>query len=191
MRGGLPRHNDVLGSLETMPTHQQVMPSGRCFSAVKGTFYRAVDPLYVDTALRGSRQPGRYSSPEAPALYLSSSPEGLEAAMIAHRSSRATTLQVVEVDVDSDRVLDLRDEEACSAAGVALADAVAPWQDAVAAGAEPRPWTVRRRLDELGAYGLIDPSRQSPGLWHLALFRWNSEGIAGARVRRRPDEVTN
>ena len=54
------------------------------FTVVAGTFYRAVDARFVDSALRGSRSAGRYSPPDAPTLYLSSSPEGVDAAMVAH-----------------------------------------------------------------------------------------------------------
>ncbi|MDY7526362.1 RES domain-containing protein [Cryobacterium sp. 10I1] len=57
--------------------------------------------------------------------------------------------------------------------GIDLADAVAPWQDIAKAGDEPSSWQVRRRLEALGANGLVDPSRKRPGLWHLTLFRWN------------------
>nr|WP_250892925.1 hypothetical protein [Curtobacterium flaccumfaciens] len=32
---------------------------------------------------------------------------------------------------------------------------------------------VRDRHIEASSDGLIDPSRKSPGLWHLALFRWS------------------
>ena len=67
------------------------------------------------------------------------------------------------------------------AAGIHLADAVAPWQEVVAAGETPRSWIVRDRLVGLGANGLIDPSRKSPGLWHLVLFRWNDAGAPTVR----------
>ena len=59
-------------------------------------------------------------------------------------------------------------------AGVNLADAAAPWQDIVKNGGEPASWKIRRRLEGLGATGLIDPSRKRPGRWHLTLFRWDS-----------------
>ncbi|WP_420714750.1 RES domain-containing protein [Roseateles sp. SL47] len=61
------------------------------------------------------------------------------------------------------------------------APAPTPWQDIANTGGTPRSWTVRDRLMAAGAHGLIDPSRQRPGLWHLVLFRWNEAG--GARVR--------
>lgn len=156
--------------------------SGQFFCQVSGSFYRAVNPAHQVAALSGSQQPGRYSPPHVPTLYLSSSVEGVQAAMIANRDERSPQLHIIEVEVQADQILDLRDEAACRLAGVKRADATAPWQEVVAQGGQPRPWAVRRRLDVLGAHGVIDPSRKQPGLWHLALFQWNSEGAPQVRV---------
>ena len=41
---------------------------------------------------------------------------------------------------------------------------------------------MRDRLIEVGADGLIDPSRKSLGLWHLVLFRWNVADAPSARL---------
>ena len=68
-------------------------------------------------------------------------------------------------------------------AGIQLSDALAPWQAIADAGGTPPSWVVRDRLIEIGANGLIDPSRKSPGLWHLVLFRWNVDGAPTVRVR--------
>lgn len=143
------------------------------FRPVAGLFYRAVDPRYLQTSLAGSRNAGRYSNPEQPTLYLSSSPKGVEAAMIAHTANRAKQLQIVAVSVKAQRIFDLRNEKARIQAGISLEDATAPWQDCVARGTTPPSWHVRDRLVALGAQGLIDPSRKAPGLWHLVLFNWN------------------
>lgn len=165
------------------------MDGDRVFSPeVRGRFHRAVDSRFRASALAGSRSPGRYSRADEPTLYLSSSVEGVEAAMAAHRGERAAALDVVEVDVVASRVVDLRDRSACAAAGVDLADATAPWQQVVADGGEPSSWLVRDRLVALGADGLIDPSRKRPGLWHLVLFRWNTTGAPEVRIHLQ-DEV--
>lgn len=103
--------------------------------------------------------------------------------MIAHRDSRTPDLEIIEVEVEAVRILDLRDSAARQAAGIRYQDAVAPWQEIVSAGGEPPSWRVRQQLDALGAHGLIDPSRKRPGLWHLALFRWNDG--SGTTVRSR------
>ena len=158
------------------------------FTVVAGTFYRAVDARFVDSALRGSRSAGRYSPPDAPTLYLSSSPEGVDAAMVAHTDATTPPRALLTFDVHAERIVDLRDSEALAALGVDLADAVAPWKPAVEVGEEPSSWAVRRRLEEAGAHGLIDPSRTAPGLWHLTLFRWNEDGVP--RVTGAPGGVT-
>lgn len=140
---------------------------------VRGTFYRAIDPQFRELAIAGSRSAGRYSGPQQPTLYLSSSVDGVEAAMIAHKDARSASLEVIEIDVEAPGIVDLRDGAALEAAGIDLADAVAPWQEIAASGGTPTSWTVRDRLLAAGANGLIDPSRRRPGLWHLVLFRWN------------------
>lgn len=147
-------------------------------TSVEGTFYRAVDPQHREYALAGSRSAGRYSRADQPTLYLSSSPEGVEAAMIKHRDERSPALEIVEVSVWAHRIFDLRDARSREQTEISLDDAAAQWKNLVPAGEEPPSWTVRRRLEELGAHGLIDPSRKAPGLWHLVLFRWNERGAA-------------
>ncbi|WP_306233418.1 RES family NAD+ phosphorylase [Agrococcus beijingensis] len=165
-----------------MAGEPQVMKLDRLTSRVVGRCFRAVDPAHRATALEGSRTAGRYSRAGAPTLYLSSSPEGVAAAMIAHTDARRAALDVVEVDVDAHGIVDLRDRAALEAVGIDADDAAAPWQEAVAAGAEPPSWRVRDRLVALGAHGLIDPSRKRPGLWHLTLFRWNAPGAPRAEL---------
>ncbi|MCH1883288.1 RES domain-containing protein [Agrococcus sp. ARC_14] len=152
-------------------------------SRVVGRCFRAVDPAHRDAALSGSRAPGRYSRADTATLYLSSTPEGVAAAMIAHASARTPQLEIVDVEVDAHGIVDLRDHDALAAIGIDPADAAAPWQEALAAGAEPPSWRVRDRLIELGAHGLIDPSRKRPGLWHLTLFQWNSPGMPRAELQ--------
>ena len=104
--------------------------------------------------------------------------------MIAHRAARAERLDVVRVEVEAQGIIDLRDTEVVRAIGIDLADAVAPWQDDVAAGRSPRSWAVRDRALEVGAAGLIDPSRRAPGQWHLVLFRWNDSDAPTVRLSK-------
>jgi RES domain-containing protein len=148
---------------------------------IRGRFYRAVDPDFEDHALAGSRTAGRYSPPDRATLYLSSSPDGVAAAMIAHTDERVPDLRVLAFDVEAHHVADLRDTAAMATLGVDPSDAAADWQADVAAGRTPRPWTVRERLERAGAAGLIDPSRKRPGLWHLTLFSWNVDASATVR----------
>lgn len=162
--------------------------SDELFTRVAGTFYRAVDPAHRSQALAGSRAAGRYSPPGSPTLYLSSSLQGVQAAMIAHRDERVAELEIVEVHVEAEKIVDLRDQAALQTAGVDLSDAVAPWQQIVADGGEPSSWDVRRRLERLGAAGLIDPSRRQPVLWHLTLFRWNDDDGGPTAALRGSDQ---
>jgi len=150
-----------------------VVPSADALVEVSGTFYRAVDPRHRATALAGSLGNGRYSCAEKPALYLSSSPEGVAAAMIKHADARVHDLEFLTFEVRATRIADLRDHAAMSKLGIDPALAAGDWQGPLAAGSTPDSWRVRERLQEAGALGLIDPSRKKPGLWHLTLFAWN------------------
>ena len=154
-----------------------VEPGGDRRCRVSGTFYRAVDAAHHGAALAGSRAAGRYSSAGQPTLYLSSSRQGVGAAMAAHGGVGQGRV-VLGFDIDAHGIVDLRDPAALSVAGVELADALAPWQDVLAGGGVPSSWAVRRRLEQAGAQGLIDPSRTREGLWHLVLFAWNTPGAA-------------
>jgi len=149
---------------------------------IRGTFYRAIDPQFREFAIAGSRSAGRYSRAHEPTLYLSSSVDGVEAAMNAHRNARSAALEIVEVEVEAPGIVDLRDASALDSVGLTIADAIAPWQEIAEAGGTPRSWNVRDRLLAAGARGLIDPSRKSPGLWHLVLFRWNETGTPTVRL---------
>lgn len=150
---------------------------------LRGTFYRAIDPQFRGNAIAGSRSAGRYSRPNEPTLYLSSSPEGVEAAMIAHKDARSSSLEILRIEVEeATGIVDLRDSSVLAKIGIDIADAVAPWQAGAASGDTPRSWTVRDRIINAGANGLIDPSRRRPGLWHLVLFRWNEGGAPRVRV---------
>jgi len=164
-----------------MPANQKSIEIERDESPlvrVQGTFFRAIDPVHEQFALDGSRSAGRYSPPDVRTLYLSSSPEGVAAAMIAHLDDRVTALEVLEFHVSADRIADLRDAEAMAALGVDSEEAFGDWQADLAAGRNPKSWVVREALENAGAAGLIDPSRKRPGLWHLTLFSWNTEGAA-------------
>jgi RES domain-containing protein len=149
---------------------------------VSGVFHRAVDPAHRAAALAASRAAGRYSPADVPTLYLSASPAGVAAAMIAHTGARSPTPDVLTVEVVADRIVDLRAHEALRTLGIDPADAAADWQEIVAAGGSPPSWRVREALERRGAHGLIDPSRKRPDLWHLVLFRWNRPGAPIVRV---------
>lgn len=143
---------------------------------VSGTFFRAVDAAHTDAALSGSRRAGRYSAPDQPTLYLSASPDGVAAAMVAHSVDVAPARAMLAFQVMASAIFDLRDEAAIKAVRAAAGDPFAAWQEQAATSAEPPSWRARTWIEAQGANGLIDPSRQAPGLWHLVLFRWNVPG---------------
>lgn len=140
---------------------------------VWGQFYRAVGEDHIGDALSGSIAAGRYSRPGQPTLYLSASPEGVEAAMVAH-GGRSRRIRKFAVQADS--IFDLRDAAALDLVTRADGSPFGDWQQLVSAGQEPASWRTRDRVELLGAKGLIDPSRKAPGLWHLVLFEWNVPG---------------
>ncbi len=143
---------------------------------ISGTFFRAVDAAHADVALAGSRRAGRYSAPDQPTLYLSASRDGVAAAMIAHGGEAAPMRAVLGFKVMATDIFDLRDGAAIVTVRGAAGDPFAGWQEPAARGNEPPSWRVRGWIEAQGANGLIDPSRQAPGLWHLVLFRWNVPG---------------
>lgn len=143
------------------------------FINLNGTFYRSVTRAHLDKALSGSVRAGRYSRADEPTLYLSSSPEGVEAAMQAHRTGDDDDRLTLAIAVTANRIVDLRDVAACAAIGLDRDRAFAPWQAVVKAGGEAPSWAVADQLRAMGTNGLIDPSRTAPGLWHLVLFAWN------------------
>ncbi|UWD79191.1 hypothetical protein [Curtobacterium flaccumfaciens] len=102
--------------------------------------------------------------------------------MIAHNDVQREAVEIVAIDGQAFGIVDLCDVSALRTVGIDLEDALARWQRTAEAGGTPRSWTVRGRLIEVGANGLIDPSRKTPGLWHLVLFRWNVADAPSARL---------
>lgn len=80
----------------------QVQRSSALFCRVAGTFYRGVNPQFAASALQGSVRPGRYSAEGQPTLYLSSSPEGVSAAMLAHHHDADSELELLRIRVEAD-----------------------------------------------------------------------------------------
>jgi RES domain-containing protein len=163
----------------------QVTKSLAPFVQVTGTFFRAVADWPKVDPIAGSIAEGRYSRADQKTLYVSSSAEGVLAAMEDHPLPDGETRSIWSLFVDAGRIADLRDDAVFQAIGMRREDALRPWRDRLAQGLEPSSWAVRSGLEQMGAEGLIDPSRKAPGLWHLVLFRWNGENAAKVRVARR------
>lgn len=159
-----------------------IRPETGLFRSVEGVFYRTIDPTYRNDVISGSRLPGRYSTCDQPTLYLSSSPDAMNASIRVHAENRSSKQEVMLIEVLGDGIFDLREEKHRNVAGIDINDAISPWQQVVKDGGNPSSWAVRDRIVQLGGKGLIDPSRQIPGLWHLVLFQWNQERAPQVRV---------
>ncbi len=164
--------------------HEPLIETVGRWRRVRGLFFREVDAAHVGSALAGSRRAGRYSRADQPTLYLSASPEGVAAAMIAHANEETQPRALLSFEVEADKIFDLRQPEELRRAGFNVREIFSEWQSVTANGGSPESWRVRAWIEATGANGLIDPSRKAPGLWHLVLFRWNVEG--GAKVLPLP-----
>lgn len=149
------------------------------FAAYAGPCWRAVAAGAESVALVGTIRAGRYNRPGEHSLYMSGSPHAVAAAMARYGEAPRTVLRL---DVQADRLVDLRDEDACARLEVDTTGTKKDWIAALNAGVEPPSWRASDRARALGARGLIDRSRRLPGEWHLVLFRWNVEGGAVVRV---------
>lgn len=100
--------------------------------------------------------------------------------MIAHPSV-GEARQILVFDVAAANIFDLRVPQALERVRREAGDPFADWEAVVATGGEPSSWRARDWIEGTGARGLIDPSRQAPGLWHLVLFSWNAAGSPSVR----------
>jgi RES domain-containing protein len=158
-----------------MEFHGKITPKTGHLVQIEGEFFRTIDPIYRCDAIAGSRLPGRYSSDKEPTLYPRATRAGMAAASDVHKENRSSDQEVTKIEVAGDHIFDLRNKDACLSVGIELGDALSPWQPLVALGKTPPSWNVRKRIIEIGGKGLIDPSRQISGLWHLVLFVWNQK----------------
>lgn len=150
---------------------------------VSGVFYRLVLRQHAARAFerRLSESSGRFHAPGQSALYMSPTAEWTQVALAPVIAKDGLARVVTTALVGSARVLDLRDEHHCTAAGVRRDDADAPWREPVDAGQPPPSWRLADKIRRKGFDGVIDPSKLLPGAWHLILFEWN---IAGRPVVR-------
>ncbi|HEU0043146.1 RES family NAD+ phosphorylase [Sphingomonas sp.] len=136
-------------------------------------------------ALNGTERAGRYNRPGQRTLYMSGSPEGVAAAMARYGEVARTLMRF---EVAAERLLDLRDTDACAELMINPALAKEDWLAAIAREEEPSSWAVSDLAREIGAVGLIDSSRRRPGAWHMVLFGWNEAGGARVTAARPPRE---
>lgn len=139
---------------------------------ISGSFTKIVFAKDLDTfLLRGvaSRPAGRFNRPGQDALYLSQNVESARAALSRYVKADDAARVAVQYEIEQCTVLDLRHPEAADL----LIASRENWQEAMAMQNTPMSWGVADKARKEGYSGLIDPSRQKAGAWHLVLFQWN------------------
>ncbi len=141
--------------------------------------WRAHDPKWSFTPLSGDDAAvhgGRFNPQGVPALYL-----GLSIMTAVREANQGFAFKLdpcvlCEYAVDCDDVVDLRDDAARGAQGVAPGDLAGDWMALARSGAEPPSWALARRLVAAGAAGALVPSF-APGAddrdHNLVLWRWS------------------
>lgn len=131
------------------------------------------------------RPAARFNRKGQDALYLSPDETSARVAMGRYLREGDPPRVLLSVEVERCALVDLRHPGAAGLYDLARQ----PWQSALEAGQVPPSWGAADTLRAAGHVGLIDPSRQGPGLWHVTLFRWNAPGAPGVRVAGKPRPV--
>ena len=131
------------------------------------------------------RPPARFNRKGQDALYLSPDPDSARVAIGQDVKHGDPPRVLLTFQVDRCALFDLRRAEAADIYALASQ----PWRRLLAGGGRPPSWLAADRLRAEGYLGLIDPSRRRPGLWHIALFRWNEPGAPTIRRTGRPEPI--
>ncbi len=156
---------------------------------VSGIFVKIVWADEPDVFLkRGSpdRPPARFNRRGQDALYLSPDIESARVAIGQDVKEGDRPRVVLTFEVERCTLFDLRNPEAADIYAIASQ----PWRALLAAEGTPPSWHAADRLRENGHIGLIDPSRRRPGLWHIALFRWNGPDAPSVTQKGAADPVS-
>ena len=156
---------------------------------VSGEFVKIVWADDPDVHLvRGApdRPPARFNRLGQDALYLSPDVESARVAIGQDVNEGDRPLVVLTFQVERCALFDLRSPEAADIHAIASQ----PWRALLAAGGTPPSWHAADQLRENRYVGLIDPSRRRPGLWHIALFRWNEPGAPSVHRQGDVDSVS-
>ncbi|MFQ6551145.1 RES family NAD+ phosphorylase [Aestuariibius insulae] len=128
------------------------------------------------------RPPARFNRAGQNALYLSPNEESARVALRSYEIGESPERVLLTYQLETCTLFDLRGPEASDL----YARARQPWRVALEAGEEPPSWAAADEIQAAGYVGLIDPSRQKSGLWHVAIFRWNEPGAPGIRAVGQP-----
>jgi RES domain-containing protein len=151
---------------------------------IEGRFYRAIKAEFVDRILdppppNGS---GRYHAPGQPALYMTVDPSWARFVADFNSDLDGARRVVLALEVDEALVFDQRDEQACIALGIDPRLSSALWRPLSLDGGRLPSWDNADAARSIGAEGIIDPSREILGGWHVVLFRWNELGGPSVRI---------
>lgn len=121
-----------------------------------------------------------------PALYLSATPAGCIIASKRYFQPGDPPRAIYPLHVHSDRIVDLRDAQACAYWEIDVTHRAVEWQSIRARGLRSPTWDISDRVRELGLDGMLYASRSDPSKTHLTLFQWNTEGTAMVAPDGRP-----
>lgn len=155
---------------------------------IRGTFvkisFETPNGIHLERGL-SYRPAARFNRVGQDALYLSPNEQSAKVAIGEYVRLGDPQRFLITYEVEPCVLLDLR--HPLSAEVYELARK--PWQSAMKAGEEPESWLAADTVRKAGHVGLIDPSRQKPGLWHITLFRWNEDGAPLVRQICEPLQI--
>jgi RES domain-containing protein len=131
------------------------------------------------------RPAGRFNRIGQDALYLSPDELSARVAIGEYVKLGDPPRHLLTYEVERCALFDLRHPAAASVYDLARK----PWRQKLAAGEEPQSWDAADHVRRSGHVGLIDPSRRRPGLWHIALLRWNEAGAPTVRKLGEPKPI--
>ncbi len=156
---------------------------------VSGNFVKIAFADAIETPLlRGhpTRPAARFNRPGQDALYLSPDEASARVAIGEYVRDGDPPRVLLSYEVGLCTLLDLRHPEAADIYALARQS----WRPPFASGEEPPSWEAAEMVRNLGHVGLIDPSRQQPGLWHITLLRWNESGAPTVRQIGKPEPIS-
>ena len=113
---------------------------------------------------------GRFHHSEQVALYTSCTEEGAGIAIKRYLKADDAERIIVPLQVDADRIYDIRNTEFVSRASIV-------WQDCVEKGELAPTWKYSDAARKAGAQGMLYASRSRPDLTHLVLFDVSSSNV--------------
>lgn len=146
----------------------------------KGTAYCGHDPRWSFLPLSGdgaALHGGRFNPRGAPALYLGLTVMTAVKEASQGLSAKINPLTLCAYEIDSEDILDLREDAVCAAVATTPAALSCAWMSDLYAGRDPSTWVLARRLVAEGVAGVITPS-YAPGATpddaNIVLWRWTS-----------------